>query len=76
MPEKYHLFPCYDFACPFIDSIEGVSHIMRANEYSDRITMYEWVQNSLKLRKVHIYEFSRLNLIQTVLSKRYLKWFV
>ena len=49
---------------------------MRANEYSDRITMYEWVQNSLKLRKVHIYEFSRLNLIQTVLSKRYLKWFV
>ena len=38
--------------------------------------LYEWVQNSLNLRKVNIYEFSRLNLIQTVLSKRYLKWFV
>ena len=75
-PENYHLFPCYDFACPCIDSIEGVTHAMRANEYSDRIAMYEWVQNVLKLRKVNIYEFSRLNLIHTVLSKRYLKWFV
>ena len=75
-PENYHLFPTYDFACPIIDSIEGVTHAMRANEYSDRIAMYEWVQNILKLRKVNIYEFSRLNLIQTVLSKRYLKWFV
>ena len=76
MPENYHLFPTYDFACPCIDTIEGVTHAMRANEYSDRIPMYEWVQKVLNLRKVNIYEFSRLNLIQTVLSKRYLKWFV
>ena len=76
LPDNYHLFPCYDFACPCIDTIEGVTHAMRANEYSDRIPMYEWVQDSLNLRKVNIYEFSRLNLIQTVLSKRYLKWFV
>ena len=76
LPDNYHLFPCYDFACPCIDSIEGVTHAMRANEYSDRIAMYEWVQEALNLRKVNIYEFSRLNLIQTVLSKRYLKWFV
>ena len=76
LPENYHLFPTYDFACPCIDSMEGVTHAMRANEYSDRIAMYEWVQDNLKLRKCNIYEFSRLNLIQTVLSKRYLKWFV
>ena len=76
MPENYHLFPCYDFACPILDSIEGITHAMRANEYSDRIPMYEWVQEQFKLRKVTLYEFSRLNLIQTVLSKRYLKWFV
>jgi glutamyl-tRNA synthetase len=76
LPENYHLFPCYDFACPCIDSIEGVTHAMRSNEYCDRIPMYEWVQDSLNLRKVNIYEFSRLNMIQTVLSKRYLKWFV
>ena len=71
-----HLFPCYDFICPILDSIEGITHAMRANEYSDRIPMYEWVQDQFKLRKVIVYEFSRMNLIQTVLSKRYLKWFV
>ena len=76
LPENYHLFPCYDFACPCIDNIEGVTHAMRANEYSDRIAMYEWVQDALNLKRNHIYEFSRLNLIQTVLSKRNLKWFV
>ncbi len=73
---NYHLFPCYDFICPILDSIEGITHAMRANEYSDRIPMYEWVQDKFKLRKVIVYEFSRMNLIQTILSKRYLKWFV
>ena len=74
--DKYHLFPCYDFICPIIDSIEGVTHAMRSNEYSDRIPMYEWVGEACHCRKIVLYEFSRLNLIQTVLSKRYLKWFV
>ena len=74
--DKYRLFPCYDFICPIVDSIEGVTHAMRSNEYSDRIPMYEWVGEACHCRKVILYEFSRLNLIQTVLSKRYLKWFV
>ena len=38
--------------------------------------MYEWVIENTGLRKVHIYEFSRLNFKHTVLSKRNLKWFV
>ena len=38
--------------------------------------MYEWVIEATGLRKVNIYEFSRLNLVNTVLSKRNLKWFV
>lgn len=74
--DKYRLFPTYDFICPIVDDIEGVTHPMRANEYSDRIPMYKWVQEKCELKPNHIYEFSRLNLIQTVLSKRYLKWFV
>lgn len=74
--DKVHIFPTYDFVVPILDSIEGVTHAMRSNEYSDRIPMYQWVQKQLNLREVIVYEFSRLNLVQTVLSKRYLKWFV
>ena len=73
---KYKIFPTYDFACPIVDSIEGVTHCLRTNEYSDRIPMYKWVQKAANIREVIIYEFSRLNLIHTVLSKRNLKWFV
>jgi glutamyl-tRNA synthetase len=74
--DKYKIYPTYDFACPVVDSHEGVTHCLRTNEYSARIPMYKWVLEALKLRDVIVYEFSRLCLIHTVLSKRNLKWFV
>ncbi|XP_075591063.1 uncharacterized protein LOC142597949 [Dermatophagoides farinae] len=67
---KYKSWPTYDFCCPLIDSWSGVTHALRANEYADRIPMYQWVQDVLNVRKVEIFEFSRLNLTNTVLSKR------
>ncbi|KAK1292310.1 hypothetical protein QJS10_CPB17g00817 [Acorus calamus] len=73
---KYKVYPTYDFACPFVDSIEGISHALRSSEYHDRNDQYYRILDDMGLQKVQIYEFSRLNLVYTLLSKRKLLWFV
>ena len=73
---KYNVYPTYDFACPIVDSIEGVTHAMRSSEYHDRNVQYEWVVDCFKLRKPAVIEFSRMNFVYTTLSKRKLNWFV
>ena len=73
---KYKAYPTYHFACPIVDALEGVTHAMRTVEYHDYNEGYHWVLKTLGLRKIEIYDYSRLNLVSTVLSKRMLKWFV
>uniref|UniRef100_A0A4W4HEU9 Bifunctional glutamate/proline--tRNA ligase n=1 Tax=Electrophorus electricus TaxID=8005 RepID=A0A4W4HEU9_ELEEL len=72
----YKVYPTYDFACPIVDSIEGVTHALRTTEYHDRDEQFYWMITALGLRKPYIWEYARLNLNNTLLSKRKLTWFV
>ncbi|KAJ2705941.1 glutamate--tRNA ligase [Coemansia sp. IMI 203386] len=73
---QWKIYPTYDFCCPIVDSIEGVTHALRSMEYRDRNPQYEWFFPALDLRPVQIMDFSRMNFVYTLLSKRKLQWFV
>ena len=68
--DQWKMYPTYDFACPVIDSHEGITHAMRSTEYTDRNAQYQWFLDTLKLRQVHMFDFARMNFIRTFLSKR------
>ena len=71
---KWCIFPMYDFAHPIQDALEGITHSLCSLEYEDHRPLYNWVVEHCDVpsnpRQI---EFSRLNITNTVLSKRYLR---
>ena len=65
------IYPMYDFAHPLSDAIEGVTHSLCTLEYVDHRPLYDWViEHAAPAARPRQYEFARLNLNYTVMSKR------
>jgi len=74
---RWCIYPMYDFAHPLQDAIEGVSHSLCSLEYVDHRPLYDWFVEKAEMPHVpHQYEFGRLNITNTIMSKRYLKQLV
>jgi glutaminyl-tRNA synthetase len=69
---RWCVYPMYDFAHCLSDYIEGITHSICTLEFEVHRPLYEWILQNLELprRLPHQYEFARLNLTYTVLSKR------
>lgn len=75
--DKWCIYPMYDFAHPLEDAIEGVTHSICTLEFEDHRPLYDWVIRECEMVHVpHQYEFARLNITNTVMSKRKLKQLV
>ncbi|WP_419882485.1 glutamine--tRNA ligase/YqeY domain fusion protein [Peribacillus sp. B-H-3] len=74
---KWCIYPMYAFAHPLEDAIEGVTHSLCTLEFEDQRPLYNWIIEQCEMEnKPQQYEFGRLNLSNTVMSKRKLKQLV
>ena len=71
---KWCIYPMYDFAHPIQDAIEGITHSMCSLEFENHRPLYNWViKNIFGTEFPKQREFARLNMTNTVMSKRYLR---
>ena len=72
--DKWCIYPMYDYAHPICDYLQGVTHSLCTLEFEDHRPLYDWVGITLGFSpKPRQIEFARLNITNTVMSKRYLK---
>lgn len=75
--DKWCIYPMYDYAHPIEDAIEGITHSICTLEFEDHRPLYDWVVNNCEMEnKPRQIEFARLNITNTVMSKRNLKQLV
>ncbi|NBC73088.1 glutamine--tRNA ligase/YqeY domain fusion protein [Paenibacillus sacheonensis] len=75
--DAWCIYPMYDYAHPLGDAIEGVTHSICTLEFEDHRPLYDWVVAECEMEATpHQYEFARLNVTNTIMSKRYLKMLV
>ena len=72
--DKWCIYPMYDFAHPIEDAIEGITHSLCSLEFEAHRPLYNWVVEQCEFsEKPRQIEFARLNLTNTIMSKRYLR---
>jgi glutaminyl-tRNA synthetase len=75
--DKWCIYPMYDFTHCISDALEGITHSICTLEFMDNRRLYDWVLDNITIEcRPHQYEFSRLNLEYTVMSKRKLNQLV
>lgn len=77
--DEWCIYPMYDFAHPLSDAIEGISHSVCTLEFEEHRPLYDWLLESLGFevgKRPRQIEFARLNLTNTVMSKRKLRQLV
>ena len=76
--DKWCIYPLYDFAHPIQDALEGITYSCCSIEFADHRPLYDWVVENVGFThpRPHQYEFARLNVTHTVMSKRYLRMLV
>jgi glutaminyl-tRNA synthetase len=69
--DDWCIYPMYDYAHPLSDALEGITHSICTMEYEDHRVLYDWALDNCPVPfRPHQYEFARLNLSYTVMSKR------
>ncbi len=72
--DRWCIYPMYDFAHPIEDAIEGITHSLCSLEFEAHRPLYNWVVEQCEFsEKPRQIEFARLNLTNTIMSKRYLR---
>ncbi|XP_052487760.1 glutamine--tRNA ligase isoform X2 [Gossypium raimondii] len=74
--DKWCIYPSYDYAHCIVDSLENITHSLCTLEFETRRASYYWLLHVLDLYQPYVWEYSRLNVTNTVMSKRKLNYIV